>query len=75
MDPIDRSTADAVLLAIRQAGQTQKAVRVAVGIPPTTWRNRVRGIRSFRAHELVRIARHLHIPPGRFLDDLVESVR
>lgn len=68
MTHIDLAAAEAVKVAIWNAGQTPSAVAKEVGITPTTWHRRMNGEVGFRVHELVRIAEALGIEPGKLVD-------
>lgn len=73
MDPEDRATAEAVWAAIRKAGLTQTEVAQRAGITSTTWQRRMKGDRSFRVAELIRIARSIGIKASDLVDAVSEK--
>lgn len=74
MDNMDLATAKAVRTAIREADLTEPAVASAVGIPPSAWRRRMSGARSFRVPELLKIARVIGARTGDLVDGVMEKL-
>lgn len=73
MDTLDHDTAEAVKLAIRRQGFTERAVQLKANIPPTTWRRRLKGKRSFHVSELIRIAAVIGVRAGELVDGVAEK--
>lgn len=67
MDPIDIALGESVRDAITEAGLTQKFVYSEIGMASTTWERAVAGKGSFKAPELIRLAKVIHTKASRLV--------